>query len=274
MEFSYKKNQLLTLQKKYGIDWLKNLMINGALNEMQNKSNTDGLDMLCYNDSQSLLSDIHKAGKVKNIYFCKSMIDMAFKLDFRKSFIAFKSLDNDFGVIIIDNRTSVVYGIYKHRFTSVTIIDNCIDDMESVYFSDIDNKIQVSNGYSTWAGFKGGLTLEEKKAPMAFKCLFLLLTIYYFAEIETKTIEQGKSRKAIVGSEKCINETQVPIQVINSNWFTNIYRSEGFNVSGHFRLQPCGEGSKKRKLIWINGFEKQGYTRLAKKNQIDNTKTN
>ena len=41
-------------------------------------------------------------------------------------------------------------------------------------------------------------------------------------------------------------------------------KSDGFKVSGHLRLQRYGEQKSKVKLIYIDEFEKQGYTRTAK----------
>jgi hypothetical protein len=51
---------------------------------------------------------------------------------------------------------------------------------------------------------------------------------------------------------------------MDSTWFTQLVISNAFNVRGHFRLQPCGPELKERKLIWIQDFQKSGYTRKAK----------
>ena len=47
----------------------------------------------------------------------------------------------------------------------------------------------------------------------------------------------------------------------DSKWYTEICNDESFKVSGHFRLQPYGDGT--RRLIWINEFTKNGYHRKA-----------
>ena len=47
----------------------------------------------------------------------------------------------------------------------------------------------------------------------------------------------------------------------DSKWYTEISNDESFKVSGHFRLQPYGDGTKR--LIWINEFTKNGYHRKA-----------
>jgi len=84
-----------------------------------------------------------------------------------------------------------------------------------------------------------------------------------YAEIETKEVA---ARKRVVDhSGKYVNTTDLNVTYLDSKWFTTLVRSEGFNVRGHFRLQPFGEGLKERKLIGISDFLKQGYTSPARK---------
>lgn len=82
-----------------------------------------------------------------------------------------------------------------------------------------------------------------------------------FADVETKFIAKGRRLK--IDKEKFKNDLPFNVTYLTSTWFTNIVRSAGFKVSGHFRLQPCGEGLKDRKIIWINEFQKSGYSRKA-----------
>jgi len=95
-----------------------------------------------------------------------------------------------------------------------------------------------------------------------------ILLFMEFAEIET-VITAGKkskrSSKAKINKEKYVNESPIPIEIIDSNWFRKLIRTGAFNVSGHFRLQPHGPNNSLRKLIWIHEFEKQGYTRNSTK---------
>lgn len=70
--------------------------------------------------------------------------------------------------------------------------------------------------------------------------------------------------------EKIKNESKNNYIVVNSKWNTTVLRTEGFKVSTHFRLQPCGKGMKDRKLILIDEFEKSGYVRRSGK-EIDDT---
>lgn len=88
-----------------------------------------------------------------------------------------------------------------------------------------------------------------------------------YSEITTKILPP---KEQIWNSHTCVynNKTQDEITIIDLTWFTNLIKSDAFKVRGHFRLQPCGEGMKERKLIWINEFQKEGYIREAKMARI------
>jgi hypothetical protein len=85
-----------------------------------------------------------------------------------------------------------------------------------------------------------------------------------YADIETKTLNNTCPKATHIN---CLYENNLnkAVTVIDSTWYTNLIKTEGFNVRGHFRLQPVGEGRKERKLIWINDFQKNGYVREAGK---------
>lgn len=95
-----------------------------------------------------------------------------------------------------------------------------------------------------------------------FAFLVTFLCFIKHVELETKIIKPI-SKGWHIGT-KYVNETKRNIEILDSTWFTTIVRSEGFNVRGHFRMQPCGPALSERKLIWISDFEKSGYTRTAK----------
>lgn len=96
--------------------------------------------------------------------------------------------------------------------------------------------------------------------------IFSLILFIKYALVETKIVESGK--KTIHVSQKYVNDTKSPIEILDSTWFTTLVRSEEFTVGaatgGFFRLQPCGKDLKDRKLIWISPYTKHGYTRKAK----------
>lgn len=84
-----------------------------------------------------------------------------------------------------------------------------------------------------------------------------------YAQVETKTINGNK--KEVINQEKVLNEMPFPVTYLDSKWFTTLIRSEGFSVRGHFRLQPKKVGGEwTKELIWINEFQKHGYTSKAR----------
>jgi hypothetical protein len=84
-----------------------------------------------------------------------------------------------------------------------------------------------------------------------------------YAEVETKIIPSNSKIKGI--DCKYVNDTKLNLTYLDSKWFTNLIKSDGFNVRGHFRLQPIKkDGEWTRELIWINEFSKTGYTAPAR----------
>ena len=88
-----------------------------------------------------------------------------------------------------------------------------------------------------------------------------------YVEHEIKIIDSTRSKKEkkvkVANDGVHSNETEIPVQVITSNYFTTTVRTEGFEVEGHWRWQRHGEKFSKVKRIWINDFKKEGYTRKA-----------
>lgn len=100
----------------------------------------------------------------------------------------------------------------------------------------------------------------------AFGMALTTMLFKKYAQIETKIINPLSAQ--YFNDVYCRNDTNIKITYLNSSWFTSIVREAGFNVRGHFRLQACGEGMKDRKLIWVNDFQKSGYTREAGKLKV------
>lgn len=98
-----------------------------------------------------------------------------------------------------------------------------------------------------------------------------LLIFLLFVEVEEKiTYINPPSKKKMFDPKTGLKKLS-PLKIINAdiNYNTTVIHKGQFNVSGHFRLQPCGEGRKKHKLIFINEFVKSGYKRRAKKLLIE-----
>ena len=113
--------------------------------------------------------------------------------------------------------------------------------------------------------------LEKFNHFSVFKCI-LFSMFQRFASVETKMLTAGLKTKDI--DVKYVNDTKFNILHLDSKWYTNLVKSDGFNVRGHFRFQACGHGLKDRKLIWINDFTKAGYTAPARKLSHDFPKNN
>jgi len=108
---------------------------------------------------------------------------------------------------------------------------------------------------------------DSQEIYQHFYAALSLILLKKYAPINVKYVSgRGKgTNRAKVQGEKYINDTDFSIQILDSTWFTTLIRAKGFNVNGHFRLQPCGKGRKEKKLIWINPYQKKGYIRKAKK---------
>lgn len=108
--------------------------------------------------------------------------------------------------------------------------------------------------------------LKSDDAFISFCRLLIILLFKKYASVDLEIVKAGtKKKSAIADKGKVINELGVDVTLLDSRWFREIIRNEGFKVSGHFRLQPCKDenGEWKRKLIYIKDFEKHGYHRRA-----------
>lgn len=255
MKFSYRANKFLELQKQRGDFWVDKLGATEQVNQITFSALVNKQEIAWHKQSSNLLRDIFQSKNFKNIFFCKSMIDKAkLNIDINKSLQAFRTIRNDFGCVILNNKNSFIYGIYQDKFIGIYLVEDRVSNIELISY--------LETGFehtSLLTDFDLGTPNHD-----VFKDLIPLLTLYHFAEIETKIIEKNKQRKANVDSKKFVNDTEVPVQIINSNWFVNIIKTEGFKVRGHLAFRAYGKGRKERKLVWINPYEKNGYTRKAK----------
>lgn len=101
----------------------------------------------------------------------------------------------------------------------------------------------------------------------------ILLFEFFLSHAEVQTEIKNISNTSIntknlskIEKEKLSN---IPITVINKNYFTTTINNHDYPVRGHFRLQPIGEKRTGKKLIWINDFVKHQYIRVAKKLKED-----
>lgn len=95
-----------------------------------------------------------------------------------------------------------------------------------------------------------------------------LLIFTELSELELVTLAPDRS----IGTRrdgKFVNETKSDIVIVDSSWNKMIFRTTGFAVSGHLRLQRHGKGRNDVKLIYIEEFEKHGYVRKAKSELVN-----
>lgn len=123
----------------------------------------------------------------------------------------------------------------------------------------IHSNIWISSCFSVTKNDKDILTWVQSQ----FWKILLYRLFKTYAEVETVELKGHSKKRNILC--KYVNDTDIDVTFLDSKWFTTLIKSEAFNVRGHFRLQPFGEGMKKRKLIWISEFEKTGYTAPARK---------
>jgi len=113
---------------------------------------------------------------------------------------------------------------------------------------------------------KDGLPHNDVEGLAAYLSSFLT-TLYFIhnCEIEQRIIKPNQKDRS--NGQKHYNESKSDITILDCRWFTELVRDTPFHVRGHLRWQVHGEGRTKRKLIWIDEFEKNGYTRKAAKNE-------
>lgn len=97
-------------------------------------------------------------------------------------------------------------------------------------------------------------------APM----LYSLMCFVELCDNEIKVIEP-KEKYGTQKSGKIVNITPFPITIINNNWNITTIRSEGFPVQGHTAIFWTGPGRTIPKLLYIEPYNKEGYTRKAAK---------
>lgn len=124
------------------------------------------------------------------------------------------------------------------------------------YYVNIKTGEQCSDFYTN----KNVQDLEE----LTYK----MLCFIFLSENEFVEIAPGRSNGATKKQGKIVNDLSVPITIINSKWNVTSIRTEGFSVSGHFKLVWTGEGRKVSKMVFVQPYEKNGYVRKAANQSI------
>lgn len=154
------------------------------------------------------------------------------------------------GVLLIGGAT-VLFRIYEAGLYSFCFVGH---NQQGFMFTPFNKETAY---LSMLTSYNNDAMRSMNKSVIAFLCF------KKYAEVSEKVIKKKSGSEAF--NFKYVNNTNKNITVMDSTWFTTLIQTEGFNVRGHFRLQPVGEGRKERKLIWINDFQKNGYVREAGK---------
>lgn len=132
----------------------------------------------------------------------------------------------------------------------------------------VNEKLDI--GGEGWISNNFEVPKDKDKIKKWFWDVIIQLSVMHmfkqYAQVETVLLPPNSKVKGI--NCKYVNDTQIPFTYLDSKWFTELVKSDGFSVSGHFRLQPVKKDGKwTKELIWINPFEKTGYTSKARKEQ-------
>lgn len=125
---------------------------------------------------------------------------------------------------------------------------------------DINEIIWISNACQTEIKNKDDAMMWIK---VKLFDVFVFKMFKTYASVETKILLPNQKVMDIVCKYK--NDTKFKLTFLDSKWFTNLVKSDGFTVRGHFRLQPKKiNGEMSKELIWISDFQKTGYTAPAR----------
>lgn len=172
-------------------------------------------------------------------------------------------IPTDCGVVFTDKGFSV----YLSNPTDKKLKLMCFGFTRDVLttYGIIDNE---NNFGGLACSLKDGMPYNDKVGLAGYLNSFLT-TLYFIhnCEIEQRTIAPMQKDRS--HGQKHFNESKSDITLLDCRWFTELVRDTPFSVRGHLRWQVHGEGRQKRKLIWIDEFEKQGYTRKPTK-EVEN----
>lgn len=241
-EYNLLTDKFLSLFKENRIDFMKNITYVS--------SQFEAASLNCTENLLNLLNDIIKNGeqyKLNNTFIVGNNVYMV-KSVFNNNYIEPK-------LHLLDPSNEVVFFIFNKDGVPLAFLEFKKTDINTRYSWMSNELCKILN-------------IENEENIITFvicnhiyKCILFDMFKKY-AEVETKMLYGGKKVKDI--NCKYINETKLDILHLDSKWFTNLVKSEGFDVRGHFRLQPCGKELKDRKLVWINQFHKNGYTAPAR----------
>ena len=210
-------------------------------------------------------------GKCRNlVVFSKTFVDA---MD--KSYMKFTQFHMDI-LAELDNENGIVSSPYfmKGCYVVYRIKNGCLTLW--VFHDGIDKYISIPTYYicaSPKDKIKGkGHQLDCMVVPLLDKCMEVNLRDYIdmvldylclrqWAQVELGKVSTIAKKETKKKKAQEVTKPGLDYYTFDSKWYTEISNDESFKVSGHFRLQPYGDGT--RRLIWINEFTKNGYHRKA-----------
>ena len=179
-----------------------------------------------------------------------------------------KELDRENGIVrspYFNEGCYVVYSI-KNGCLTLWVFHDSIDKYLSIptYYICVSPKDKIKGE---------GHQLDCMILPLLDDCMEVNLRDYidmvldYLCLRQWAEVQLGKVSTTVKKDIKKNKKMQTVIEcgldyyLFDSKWYTEISNDESFQVSGHFRLQPYGDGT--RRLIWINEYTKNGYHRKA-----------
>lgn len=81
--------------------------------------------------------------------------------------------------------------------------------------------------------------------------------------VRYKTIYPKSKMGQVMSGNYVNNLSKHKLVLVDSLWYTKMIGVGSFQVSGHFRLQPCGVGFSQVKLIYIEQYQKTHYIRKS-----------
>lgn len=211
-------------------------------------------------------------GNCRNlVVFSKTFIDT---MD--KSYMKFTQFHIDI-LEELDNENGIVRSPYfaKGCYVVYSIKNGCLTLW--IFQDELDKYLSIPTYYicaSPKDKIKGaGHQMDCMVLPLIDNCIevnlrdYLDMVLDYLCLRQWAEVQLGKvstTAKKEVKNKKKLQTVITPgldYYTFDSKWYTEINNNEAFRVSGHFRLQPYGDGTKR--LIWINEFTKNGYHRKA-----------
>lgn len=210
-------------------------------------------------------------GECRNlVVFSKTFVDA---MD--KSYMKFTQFHMDI-LAELDNENGIVRSPYfwKGCYVVYRIKNGCLTLW--VFHDGIDKYISIPTYYicvSPKDKIKGkGHQLDCMVLPLLDECIEVNIRDYIdmvldylclrqWAEVELGKVSTIAKKEPKKKKAQEVTKPGLDYYTFDSKWYTEISNNESFKVSGHFRLQPYGDGT--RRLIWINEFTKKGYHRKA-----------